>query len=97
MPVQNQRDASRKFRELIAADRIAPVPHAKTQMWNRGISIEQVRRILKGGSVIQRPYQTTSGYWRSEYAGYFAGDYVQVVAELQEGDVEMCLVITAMN
>ena len=96
MSIRTQREASEKFRELIAADRIFfTKTHAIPRMQKRGITDTQVLRILKGGSVVQRPYMTTAGYWRSNYAGYSAGTHIEVVAELQEGNNEQCLVITA--
>ena len=98
MPVRTQRDASRKFRELIAAERYVLEPtHGKRQLLKRDISWAQVIAILSRGTVVQRPYQTTSLKWRTEYVGLSAGSRVKVVAELQEGKNELCLVITAFR
>ena len=98
VPVRTQRDASRKFRELIEAGRYVLEPsHGKPQLLKRDISWAQVIAILSRGNVVQRRYQTTSLKWRTEYLGVSAGDRIKVVAELQEGESEACLVITAFR
>lgn len=92
----NAREAQAKFKELITANRIFfTKTHAILRMRQHGITDIQVIRILKGGSIVEGPSKTTSGWWRANYAGQSAGRWIEVVAELQESGDETVLVITA--
>ena len=96
--VRNQREASRKFTELIATGRVVLEPkHGIPQLLKRDILWAQVIAVLGRGTVTHRPYQTTSLKWRSEYYGVSAGEKITIVAELQEGSNESCLVITGFK
>ena len=91
----NAREARAKLKELIKADRIfITKTHAIPRMKKHGITDIQVIRILKGGSIVEGPSKTTSGWWRANYAGQSAGRRIEVVAELQESGDETVLVIT---
>ena len=94
MPLTTAAQAHRKFRQLINADQIAIPSYAKRRMWQRNINDQQVRRILKGGTVSEGPYIDADGDWKCKMEGNSAGQFVHVVAALHLNGDEMCVVVT---
>lgn len=78
-------EARRIVREIAEESaRVAILPHAQKRKRQRRISLEDVLRVLRNGSVTEGPYiALKSGWWRITMTGRSAGDEVSCVVEIE--------------
>jgi len=80
VPMRLSRPSARRVIGEIAenSDRIVPTKHGKKRKRQRGISITQVRRVIKAGFVDGDPWMDEHGNWRVTMRGMSAGEEITV-------------------
>lgn len=84
-PSLGPHDARRIAQELAQnSSNVAVLPHAQKRKRERRVSLEDILRVLRSGTVTEGPYiSTKSGLWRFNMTGRSAGDEVTCVVEIE--------------
>ena len=94
----NPADARRIIRERAEdSGHIVIVPHARKRMFEREIDFLDIQRVLRGGSIIEGPYEELrTGHERCTMTGLVDGRWVRVVIEIPV-DAPDLLVVTVID
>lgn len=89
-------EAVRVIRQLAAHSlNVAAVHHARLRMRQRGVSMQDVVRVLQRGAITEGPFVSGAGNWRMNVTGRSAGEELTVVVEIVWRS--NLLVVTVLN
>jgi hypothetical protein len=77
--------------------RVRLTKHAKARMRERGVTLVQVLKVLRDGSVVESAHQDIHGNWKCVLEKVVAGDRVRVAAAYVQEGTAVVVVITVMN